>query len=60
MDPADADSLHQVLATQGILVGRHKQTLQDIMEEFQVRSTHVIRLCMQLICKLSVNSLNNP
>lgn len=35
MGPADADSLHQALATQGVLVGQHEEVLQDVVETLQ-------------------------
>lgn len=30
--PANEDSLHQALATQGVLVGQHEKVLQDVVE----------------------------
>ena len=35
MDPADLDNLHQVIHSQGSLVGRHKHGLQEVMKSFQ-------------------------
>lgn len=48
MDPADPDSVHQALNTQGVLVGRHEQMLQGLVETLQNLSTTVNQIGHQV------------
>ncbi|KAK7886523.1 hypothetical protein WMY93_026144 [Mugilogobius chulae] len=49
MDPTDpADPIRQALASQGILVGQHDQTLRDVVEKIRDMSANMAQLSNQM------------
>ena len=48
MNPADPDSILQALNAQGVLVGRHKQILQGLVEMLQNLTTTINQLGQQV------------
>lgn len=49
MDPAETDSLRNALSSQGVLLGQHESTLQQVMEHLQQLTTSVTQLGNQLV-----------
>ncbi|XP_073326350.1 uncharacterized protein [Pagrus major] len=63
MDPADPNSIHQALNTQGTLVGRHKQMLQGLMKSLQTLTSSISQIGHQvnlLISQPPASSLTTP